>query len=60
MLPPSMNARPLPMAVAKQDIWLEDRSAGRLQNTKGHLPPTFAVFDHWQGYYSAEVASFSC
>eukprot|EP00752_Nemacystus_decipiens_P011447 g10165.t1 len=44
--------------VAKQDIWLEDRSAGRLQNTRGHLAPT--VFDHWQGYYSAEVAAFSC
>ncbi|CAM9682134.1 unnamed protein product [Pylaiella littoralis] len=44
--------------VAKQDIWLEKRSAGRLQNTRGHLDSS--VFDQWQGYYSAEVAAFSC
>ncbi|CAM9705341.1 unnamed protein product [Ectocarpus fasciculatus] len=46
--------------VAKQDIWLEERSAGRLQNTRqGHLAPSI-FFDQWQGYYSAEVAAFSC
>ncbi|CAN0041232.1 unnamed protein product [Ectocarpus sp. 12 AP-2014] len=46
--------------VAKQDIWLEERSAGRLQNTRQeHLAPSI-FFDQWQGYYSAEIAAFSC
>ncbi|CAM9565587.1 unnamed protein product [Ascophyllum nodosum] len=49
------NAAP---RVSKQDIWLEDRSVGRLQNTRGHLQPT--AFDQWQGFYAAEVAAFSC
>lgn len=44
--------------VSKQDIWLEDRSVGRLQNTRGHLQP--ASFDQWQGFYAAEVSAFSC
>eukprot|EP00903_Cladosiphon_okamuranus_P009056 g8658.t1 len=44
--------------VAKQDTWLEDRSAGRLHSTQRHPAPT--LFDQWQGYYSAEVAAFSC
>lgn len=45
--------------VSKQDIWLEDRSAGRLQNTREHLAAP-AAFDQWQGFYGAEVAAFSC
>lgn len=48
----------LELAVSKRDIWLEDRSVGRLQNTRGHVQPT--AFDQWQGFYAAEVAAFSC
>lgn len=47
------------LSVSKQDIWLEDRSAGRLQNTREHLAAP-AAFDQWQGFYGAEVAAFSC